>query len=502
MPFNASKSGVKDARNELNQLEQWVSACNDRCSDVNTSFAAIMAGSWADAEVSAAIQLQTYLLIYTQALEQTHTTYDDMITELDGTLSTARDAVLESVKASTGDADKLHFDDTGAVTSGVSNSETALENLNTQVGVAEGALSGLENSGAIAAALDALTQATTKEAEDIEKVRTTYDEYQQAVDDFEDEFASRLSAQEFISQPMLDSAAKTMTDQFEGSAIAGIVGTIGSFKSNFISPVKDTVEMFAKPLAELKPENAVALWNSMKKVFTKGGLSHIRELGSSAKALLTNNEGIINIFKKGTFKSGNFKKVLTDCLGEWGKKFKADFRSWSRIINWTKNADDIDNAIDASRMVSKGDKFLKIGRVSSLDDAADLASTSGKILKGGAKYLGFVGDFIELGTGLMDASKAYQTTVGDGAQKTAAAVVTGGSALVKFGAGKAVGAAIGTCLGGPLGAVAGIALGGLVDAGLNWIGEQMNKSGATQSITNGIAEFLRGGKSDSAFAPA
>ena len=93
MPFNASKSGVKDARNELNQLEQWVSACNDRCSDVNTSFAAIMAGSWADAEVSAAIQLQTYLLIYTQALEQTHTTYDDMITELDGTLSTARDAL-------------------------------------------------------------------------------------------------------------------------------------------------------------------------------------------------------------------------------------------------------------------------------------------------------------------------------------------------------------------------------------------------------------------------
>ena len=73
---------------------------------------------------------------------------------------------------------------------------------------------------------------------------------------------------------------------------------------------------------------------------------------------------------------------------------------------------------------------------------------------------------------------------------------------MKFGAGKAVGAAIGTCLGGPLGAVAGIALGGLVDAGLNWIGEQMNKSGATQSITNGIAEFLRGGKSDSAFAPA
>ena len=101
MSFNAKKSGVKDARTELGLLQQWVSDCNVRCAEVNTSFGAVMMGSWADAEISAAVQLQTYLLIYADALGAMHETYDSMIGDLDGTLSTRRDAVLESVKAST-----------------------------------------------------------------------------------------------------------------------------------------------------------------------------------------------------------------------------------------------------------------------------------------------------------------------------------------------------------------------------------------------------------------
>ena len=156
MSFNAKKSGVKDARTELGLLQQWVSDCNARCAEVNTSFGAVMMGSWADAEISAAVQLQTYLLIYADALGAMRETYDSMIGDLDGTLSTRRDAVLESIKASTGNDDVVHFEDSGAVTAGCSTVQDALTALDTQRACAQGALAGLKRHDLLFAAVFAL----------------------------------------------------------------------------------------------------------------------------------------------------------------------------------------------------------------------------------------------------------------------------------------------------------------------------------------------------------
>ena len=59
----------------------------------------------------------------------------------------------------------VHFEDSGAVTAGCSTVQDALTALDTQRACAQGALAGLENSGAIAAALDALGTAIGNEDE-------------------------------------------------------------------------------------------------------------------------------------------------------------------------------------------------------------------------------------------------------------------------------------------------------------------------------------------------
>lgn len=480
MSFNAKKSGVKDARTELGLLQQWVSDCNARCAEVNTSFGAVMMGSWADAEISAAVQLQTYLLIYADALGAMHETYDSMIGDLDGTLSTRRDAVLESVKASTGNDDVVHFEDSGAVTSGCSTVQDALTALDTQRAGAQGALAGLENSGAIAAALDALGTAIQNENEAVEKVRTSYTDYQDAVEEFESEFAGALAIENFITDDMLSNASDAMSAQFEGTPVAGFIGSAADFKKNYLKPVKTTLDNLAKPLAEIDPENAVALWKSFKSVALEGNFYQADELVDSLDMFLTNGGG----------KGGYWSKYWDDLTG------------FLRPSQYASQANKITGAFDFTTSGSRNVLYLD-DMAQSVDDFADVTARTGTVLKSSAKYLGYAGDFIELGCGLMDASNAYQTTVGDQAQKSAAAVVTGGGALLKFGAGKAAGALIGTCLGGPLGAVVGIGIGCVIDEGAKALGNFFNESGITQSITDGLAWLFRGGKEDdSAFAPA
>ena len=481
MTFNAKKSGVKDARTELGQLETWVRECNDRCADVNTTFSSIMMGAWADAEVQAAMQLQTYLVIYADALDAMHTTYDSMISTLDGSLSSKRDAVLEAVKASTGNDDVVHFDDTGAVTTGVSDSETALSALTDQIGVATSALSGLENSGEIAAALEDLLSATENEAEDIEKVGTKYTAYQDAVEDFEEKYAKALAGENFITDDMLDHATKVLTDQFEGAGAAGLIGGAAAFKKNILSPVKKAFDAYAKPLSEINAGNAVALWTQFKNV----------------------------VVDKKYWYYNDYVKAVDDFLctnGQEAKKFFStyidDVTGFLRPSQYAKQWKKITNALNLSDAAKKSMSYADEA-AGLVDDIADSASRTGTVFRGLAKYGGYVGDFIELGSGLMAASEAYQTTAGDGAQKAAAATVTTIGAVAKFGAGKVAGALIGTALCGPLGAVVGIGLGFVIDEVVDGIGTALNEGGATQWLTDSIAWVFRGGKEDdSAFAVA
>ena len=481
MTFNAKKSGVKDARTELGLLETWVRSCNERCAAVNTTFSSIMMGAWADAETQAVMQLQTYLIIYADALDTMHTTYDSMVSELDGTLSSKRDAVLEAVKASTGNDDVVHLDDTGAVAAGVADSNAALDALRGQVAMAMGALSGLENAGDIAAALDDLTTAAEDEAEAIEQAGTKYTDYQDVVDDFDSSYGDSLASENFITDDMLDRAAQVMTDQFEGTEIAGFIGGAADFKKNILSPVKKAIDAYAKPLAEISPQNAVALWNQFKGVVINQEYWHYNDYVEAVdKFLCTNGK--------------NAKKFFS--------KYVDDLTGFLRPSQYVKQAREIAGAFDMSDIPSKSMAYAD-DVAETVDDFADAASRSGTVLKGVAKYGGYLGDAIELGSGLMSASEAYQTTVGDGAQKTAAATVTAVGAVAKFSAGKVAGALIGTALCGPLGAVVGIGLGFVIDDIATGIGNAMNKSGATQWLTDSLAWVLRGGKEDdSAFAPA
>ena len=486
--FNVSKSGVSDAISELSQLETWVRECKDRCADVNTTFWAVMMGSWADASVSAAVQLQTNLLIYADALERLHTNYDNMLDEINGQLTNSRDNLLEAVKGPAGDSDILHFEAMDSVTSGCSSAKSAVSSLRTQLDAAQSALSGLENSGSISSALEALSSALDTEDTDIDKIKSTYDTYKTWVGNFEQSYSKSLSNENFIKDYMIDNAATAMSDQFEACGGSKFFKGADDFKSNILSKTKKAVEWVAKPLAEVKPENMVMLWATFKSVAAHDGYFTKGNLVGSLTTFLMNRKVEGNIITRNIGSGGGF-------FSKWWD----DVTGFLRPSKWKEQVDNVRSALHPTK---NGDAALKYfdDAAEHVDEIGDGVSRLGKGAKSAMKGLGYVGDFIELGTGLANMSEVYQTTQGDGAQKAAAAAVTGMGAVAKFGIGKAAGAAIGTVFGGPVGALVGMGVGMLIDWGVDEIGKSLNNSGFTQGLTDGIAWLLRGGKeNESAF---
>ena len=204
-----------------------------------------------------------------------------------------------------------------------------------------------------------------------------------------------------------------------------------------------------------------------------------------------------SFFGTGTFKSRFFEKLDDARLSSEAIDAYENLRDGGKEIGAYLSDKISRNAFET---VDDAGKFVE--EASGLDDAASLGSSAGKLAKGAGKALGFVGDVVTIADTFQKSKEAYQTTSGDRAQKSAAAMVEGGEGLVKWGVGKAVGAAVGACFGGPVGAVAGMAIGCGVDFLLDQGQKIFDNSQAKQDMINTVASAQRESPSTTfAFAP-
>ena len=174
--------------------------------------------------------------------------------------------------------------------------------------------------------------------------------------------------------------------------------------------------------------------------------------------------------------SGYLKKLLIE------ESFTKPFVAWKDIkegVNLLKNPN------------AAGGDLNRLGKISGL---AKYGPGAAKLLKGGLRAVGFISDGVSLYDTFAKSKAAYVTTKGDHAQKKAAAVVEAGEGRVRFGVGKAVGVAIGTCLGGPVDTVIGLGIGWGVDKLLDFAKDRFDESDAKKSLINWVGKQMRGGK--------
>lgn len=494
--FEAAKSKLDDINDRLDDII-------DLTMKANETFVLVQMGEWAQAQADACVQVETDARIFRKAMGDFQRKFGNVLVDAKQ-IQFERDQFISELGASVADSDRVVCDTSGQIPSRCATLTGYLIALDSKASDAEGALAGLRDSGHIAAAISSVKNDVTTEKSTVEDVLTAWRTFRDSASDFESSYScadnfstNSLRSGFFITPTMLNSVGAELVSAYENSDVAkGLENMSNSAKS--LGKLKKLIEKYAKPLSEFKHyEDAGAFFGAMSQVIKQNGFGN---------------------FVKGLFGAGSGGNKLATASIAY--KFSNSPFSWKKLGSWNgfslKNIrhkffeDTVGSISKAAKDMREGfsgfsdiggylkSKFFKGGAGELLDDAPKMStglSKTAKFFKGAAKGLGVVGDVATLYGVFTNSKAAYQTTVGDDAQKTAAAIVEGGKGLLDFGAGKAVGAIVGTCFGGPVGTVVGMAIGGAVGGLISSAIENWDTSG----LVDGLGNLLRGGKKN-AFA--
>lgn len=415
-----------------------------RTTAANKVFQYTNQGVWAEAESEACISVETQSRVFREAMDSFQSKFEN-IRDSGKDIQSKRDAFVAAMGAAPEDEDLVMCNSDSSISSMCDAVDSDIDTLKSKGHAAQNAMDGLRDSGPIYDAVQALLKDLFNEGVKVGIVRDKWEDLKDATDTFERTYsdegnAGSITASQFVTSAMIDAAEEDLASSYDADFF-GAVGIIDTATGEIKKGVKDWGKS-----CEL-----------IGKVFTE------------AKAF-------------------SFNK------GKWGEKF---FEKLSELNPKIKLNSGLGLMDDGAKSMSQGLDAMD-DLASSTDDFVDGAEKFttgyGNVFKGAGKVLGVVGDGLSLLDTFQKSKKAYYSTAGDTAQKTAAAVVTAGEGLTKFGVGKAIGLVTGTFLGGPVGAVAGMAIGAAVDKGMDWLIGKFQDSGAEQKCIDGLGQFFRGGK--------
>lgn len=447
-----------------------------RVGKVNSGFASLMSGAWMSAESRAYAELEMTLRMLTEGLAAMGDTYADALASLEGEVAPARDALLSAALSTPASPRVVRFEPYHNVAGACDFAVGSLEDLEAAVAAARSALTGLESSGGVSGPLSALSSLAGNQGAAIGEIRSSYMAYEAAVDAFEEEYASRLAPGEFVTDAMRETVAADLQAQYGEALDRGPFALIDAFGD--VSVVLSAVGGGAAAM----DRNNAALWRYALsfmcgeegrglKLVDRQWLSRFAlGLSDDVRSAIPEGQTFWQFFKKGAWEgatdwvrpskwkeSFNSVKGLAEGLGERAKTFFGKSGS------------------------HRNEVFTTFEKVVSIGDDLDTA----------VKGLGYAGNVLSIVDTVGQAGAAYSSTVGDGCEKAAAAVVEFGEGAIEFGAGVAIGAAVGA-VGGPVGVAAGVvigwAAGELLDAGLKFF----DSSGWKKKTVEGVGDVFRG----------
>lgn len=446
-----------------------------RVGKVNSGFASLMSGAWATAESRAYADLEVTLRMLAEGLTAMGDTYADALASLTGEVAPTRDALLSAARSTPASPQVVRFEPYHNVAGACDFAVGSLEDLEVAVSAAQSALAGLEFSGGVADPLSGLSSLAGAQGSAIGEIRSSYVAYESAVDAFEEEYASRLAPGEFITESMRETVAADLQAQY-GEALDS-----GPFA--FIDVFGDVSAALAGAtgVAGAMDERNAALWR-----FAASSL-----FGKEGRGLKLADRQWFARFALGL--SDDVRSAIPEGQTFWQffkKGFRSELTDWVKPSEWKKSFEGVKGLVGdlgerAKGLVLKGEVAPKVFD----SDAFSSFSSIGKNLDNTVKGLGYAGAVLSIFDTAGQAGAAYNSTVGDGCDKAAAAVVEVGEGLVEFGTGAAVGAAVGA-IGGPVGVALGVGVGWVAGEAVEWCLDTFASTGAKEDVVGWVSDRL------------
>lgn len=441
-----------------------------RVGEVNSGFANLMSGAWVTAESRAYADLEVTLRMLTEGLSAMGDTYADALASLTGEVAPSRDALLSAAMSTATSPRVVRFEPYHNVAGGCDFATGSLEDLEAAVAAAQSALDGLESSGGVSGALSALSSLVGTQGGAIGEIRSSYVAYEEAVDAFEEEYASRLASGEFVTDAMRDAVVADLHARYGEALDSGpfafidVFGDVGAALSavggGAAAMDRSNAALWRYALSFMCGEEGRGLKLADRQWFARLALG----LSDDVRSAIPEGQTFWQFFKKG------FKSEVTD---------------WVRPSKWKESFDSASNLFgdlgERARAFYSGSK----GVARNANDFFSSVESVGDHLDGAVKGLGYAGTVLSIFDTVGQAGAAFNSTAGDGCDKAAAAVVEVGEGLVEFGTGAAVGAAVGA-IGGPVGVALGVGvgwfMGELLEEGLDWLDGKGYKDKAVEGL--------------------
>lgn len=507
---------------ELESGHQCIKDIIERLTDViavtskeSQDFSSIQSGEWAEAQVRASVNIETNARIFNHALERLDFTFTSLVSDA-GDIKKARDALLDEAGVSNYSKDEVICDTEGKVTDCCNSASKSLSSLINATSDAADALKGLRGSTAVSNALSMLAGDLSAETEKVDSISSAWSNLQSSATSFESTYSGSQNSRSldksmFIDDGMIRKTHDVLAREYSESGAAMAQDAAHSITSSlYYKYGKKTLGVLAKTLGhadEFKPIGMYGAWVSALASGDKGAF-----LINLVKPHPDNDHFFDRAFLAAGVSYTGLKTSITGS-GTFGSRFMDELKG-SGVISEAREAYKSFRTGGGELKAYFSNKLCKdasesvedLGETavasSNLDNAVSLGSGAGKIAKGVGKALGFVSDVVTLADTFQKSREAYETTSGDRAQKSAAAVVEAGEGLAKWGVGKAAGALVGACFGGPVGAIAGMAIGCGVDFLLDKAQEAFDGSQMKQDLINGVATLERGSPNPNyAYAP-
>lgn len=443
-----------------------------RVGKVNSNFANLMSGAWMIAESHAYADLEVTLRMLAEGLTAMGAAYADALASLEGELAPARDALLSAALSTAASPRVIRFEPYHNVAGACDFADGSLEDLEMAVAAAQSALAGLESSGGVADPLSGLSSLAGTQGTAIGEIRSSYMTYEAAVDAFEEEYANRLKPGEFVTDAMRETVAADLRAQYGEALDSGPFAFIDAFGD------VSAALAGATGVAGAMDERNAALWRfAASSLFGKEGRGlKLADRQWFARLALGLSDDVRSAIPEGQTFWQFFKKGAWEGATDWVRpsKWKESFDSMKGLAEGLG-----EKACALFAGSQRSGKALK-GSFEAFDSLTDYAD-------GAVKGLGYVGTALSVIDTVGQAGAAFNSTVGDGCDKAAAAVVEVGEGLVEFGTGVAVGAAVGA-IGGPVGVALGVGvgwfMGELVEEGLDWLDDEGFKNKAVEGVAD------------------
>lgn len=446
-----------------------------RVGEVNSGFANLMSGAWVTAESRACADLEVTLRMLAEGLSAMGDTYADALASLTGEVAPSRDALLSAAMSTAASPHVVRFEPYHNAAGGCDFATGSLEDLEAAVAAAQSALSGLESSGGVSGPLSALSSLVGAQGSAIGEIRSSYVAYEAAVGAFEEEYANRLAPGEFITDAMRDTVVADLHAQYGEALDSGpfafidVFGDVGAALSavggGAAAMDRSNAALWRYALSFMCGEEGRGLKLADRQWFARLALG----LSDDVRSAIPEDQTFWQFFKKG------FESEVTD---------------WVKPSKWVKSFDGVKGLVGDLGKKAKA-FFGSSGRpIAEVDGVFGDISPMSKNLDDAVKGIGYAGTAFSVVDTIGQAGAAFNSTIGDGNDKTAAAFVEVGEGAIEIGAGAAVGAAVGA-IGGPVGVAAGVAIGWaageLLAAGL----KLFDDSGVKDSVVDGVGDTFR-----------